>query len=102
MRPFHGISCIAVLTLVVILGCAGAQERKREPYYTSGSRDADQRAEQRMAKDRQLRADSAADAAPNSKKSLFVRLGGEQKIQAIVDDFVDRALADPRVNWERK
>ncbi len=35
-------------------------------------------------------------------KSLYDRLGGEKSIAAVVDDFVTRALADPRVNWERK
>src|SRR5439155_9036631 len=36
------------------------------------------------------------------KKSLYDRLGGEKSMTAIVDDFVARAMADPRVNWERK
>jgi hemoglobin len=35
-------------------------------------------------------------------KSLYDRLGGEKSIAQIMDDFVNRALADPRVNWERK
>jgi hemoglobin len=34
--------------------------------------------------------------------TLFERLGGEPGITAIVDDFTQRALEDPRVNWERK
>src|SRR5437763_4663013 len=36
------------------------------------------------------------------KKSLYDRLGGEKGMTAIVDDFVTRMLADPRVNFERK
>src|SRR5207244_7885924 len=38
----------------------------------------------------------------DSKKSLYSHLGGEKGIADIVDDFVNRALADPRVNWQRK
>jgi hemoglobin len=34
-------------------------------------------------------------------KSLYDRLGGDKRIATIVDDFVTRAMADPRVNWER-
>ena len=33
---------------------------------------------------------------------LYDRLGGDSKISAIVDDFVDRAMADPKVNFTRK
>lgn len=36
------------------------------------------------------------------KKSLFERLGGEIGIEAVVDDFVDRAQADPKVNFTRQ
>jgi hemoglobin len=36
------------------------------------------------------------------KKSLYDRLGGDGGLTLIVDDFVNRALADPRVNWQRK
>ena len=37
----------------------------------------------------------------DAKKSLWDRLGGEKQIAQIMDDFVTRALADPRVNWTR-
>jgi hemoglobin len=33
--------------------------------------------------------------------SLWQMLGGDAKMSAIVDDFVDLALADPRVNYTR-
>jgi hemoglobin len=35
-------------------------------------------------------------------KSLYDRLGGDPAITAVVDDFVNRAAADPKVNFTRK
>ena len=35
-------------------------------------------------------------------KSLYERLGGEAAIKAVVDDFVGRAAANPKVNFTRK
>ena len=34
--------------------------------------------------------------------TLYQRLGGEEGIRLIVDDFIKRALEDPRVNWTRQ
>jgi len=97
-------------TLVMMLGATvaatffvpacGSGAKKPGDFFTSGSRDADQRAEQRMAKANQLQGKNASDK-PAVKRSLYERLGGETGLRAIVDDFVSRALADPRVNWER-
>jgi hemoglobin len=99
------IRFLLVCTLGLATGCA-SQDRTRQDFFTSGSRAADQRAEQRVAKDEQLKSgsNSGGDSAkqPEQKKSLYDRLGGEKGVAAIVDDFVTRALADPRVNWERK
>lgn len=36
------------------------------------------------------------------KKSLYERLGGEPAITAVVDDFVARTAANPKVNFTRK
>lgn len=90
------------------VGC-GSTDRKDDEFFTSGNREADQRAEQRIAKDQQNKGDgegrgggAAAEKAQAEKKSLYERLGGEKGLTAIVDDFVARAMADPRVNWERK
>ena len=89
-------------------GC-GSTDRKDDEFFTSGNREADQRAEQRIAKDQQNKGDgegrggsAAAQKAQEEKKSLYERLGSEKGLQAIVDDFVARAMNDPRVNWERK
>jgi hemoglobin len=108
-----------------LLGCSsGAARKKNNDFFTSGSREADQRASQKMARDEQLagsgegagekgvkRAKSGGDGATadanqavvvEGKLALYDRLGGEKGLAAIVDDFIPRALQDPRVNWERK
>jgi truncated hemoglobin YjbI len=36
------------------------------------------------------------------ERTLYERLGGENAIRAVVDDFVTRALNDPKVNFTRK
>lgn len=105
MKPFAPVprlapaaACLAAL----LLGCA-SRETKEDDFYTSGSRDADQRAEQRVSKDEQLRGEEGAeDAEKGAKPSLHERLGGERGVRRIVDDFVDRVVVDPRVNWPRK
>jgi hemoglobin len=89
--------------------------------HTSGSREADQRASQRMAKDEQLagsgegageketkkseeksKSDETGKAQAEGKQSLYERVGGEPGLTKIVEDFMPRALQDPRVNWQRK
>ena len=35
-------------------------------------------------------------------KTLYARLGGDKGLTTIVDDWVQRAMADPRVNWARE
>jgi hemoglobin len=115
--------------LVISSGCGGRKPKaQHQDFFTSGSKEADQRASQRMAKDEQLtgagegsgekgvkKAKAAGDGAGagaesgtnkaaqvDSKLTLFERLGGEQGIAAIVGDFTERAMQDPRVNWQRK
>ncbi|HWI57300.1 MAG TPA: group 1 truncated hemoglobin [Bacillota bacterium] len=41
-------------------------------------------------------------AQAEGELTLFDRLGGERGLTAIVEDFTQRLLQDPRVNWERK
>jgi hemoglobin len=104
--------------LAVTFGCGTAKEKEsKNEFFTSGSREADQRASQRMAKDEQIagsgegagekdgkkaRSEQGETALAESKLPLYERLGGEQGIAKIVDDFMPRALQDPRVNWQRK
>jgi hemoglobin len=112
---------VAALLLPCVAGGCGAgqkQASKNQDFFTSGNREADQRADQRMAKTQELRGSggsggdktaakvSTGGAAGGEKaevaRSLYQRLGEEKAMKAIVDDFVTRALADPRVNWARK
>lgn len=110
-----------LFTLITLgLGCGNAQ-KKDDKFYTSGNREADQRAEQRMAKDAQLKGGKEDDSrgmfdnqngkeltGPNGvpkadeKKTLYDRLGGSGGVDAIVADWVTRVMADPTVNFERK
>src|SRR5689334_20689749 len=93
------------LTCILLIGCASEDNKnKNKDFFTSGDREADQRAEQRMAKTQQERGETqkGADNKGDTKRPLFERLGGETGVTQIVDDFMPRALADPRVNWERK
>src|SRR5438093_12342370 len=107
--------------LAAMVGCGtGKPAKQKNEFCTSGSREADQRASQRMAKEEQLAGagegagekdvkkakpgaeGGAKPAQAEGKMSLFDRLGGEKGLTAIVDDFMPRALQDPRVDWQRK
>jgi hemoglobin len=118
-----------LLAAIVALaaGCGGAKPKeKNTDFFTSGSREADQRASQRMAKDEELSGNGegagekgAKEAKTNApqgsstaltnkaakvegKMGLFDRLGGGPGVSNIVADFMPRVLQDPRVNWQRK
>jgi hemoglobin len=120
-----GFMCLTLVALLCVAGCGGkAAKKENRDFFTSGSREADQRASQRMAKDEQLtgsgegagekgtkkakKGDASSAGATNQaaqamgKLALFDRLGGEVGISNIVADFVPRALQDPRVDWGRK
>ena len=100
------IIVLASIAFVLVAGCGGSGEKKEDTFFTSGSREADQRADQRMAQANQLKGEGEGagdkDAKAQEKQPLYDRLGGNDGLTKIVDDFVTRALADPRVNWERK
>lgn len=115
---------LLLAALMATFGCGGTPEKQHRDFFTSGSREADQRASQRMAKEEQLagsgegagekgaknakHANPTAEGATNKaaqvegKLALFDRLGGETGIAAIVDDFTPRVMQDPRINWDRK
>jgi hemoglobin len=93
---------LSIAALIVLVGCGtGKTGNENEEFFTSGSRSADQRASQKMAKEQQLANSEPGKAQAEKKLSLFDRLGGQQGIGAIVDDFIQRAVQDPRVNWQR-
>lgn len=117
----YAATLVLLLTaFAATLGCGTGQKKKQSEFFTSGSREADQRAGQRMAKAEQLagsgegagekekktsddkKTGAGADAKAEQKLSLYDRIGGEPGISKIVDDFVTRAMQDPRVNWQRK
>ena len=124
------IVLLGAFTFGATIGCGTTKTaKKKDDFFTSGSREADQRASQRMAKAEQLsgsgegagekgvkKAQAAKPGATNDvnsasktnkaavaegKLALYDRLGGEKGLTAIVDDFLKRAMEDPRVNWQR-
>jgi len=117
----HGLAfaLLAIFSVAPLAGCHTKKpEAQNQSWYTSGSKEADQRASQRMAQYEQLNGsgEGAGEkekgavgnnsgtngaAIAKGKQSLFERLGGEQGITAIVKDFLPRAMQDPRVNWDR-
>jgi hemoglobin len=141
MRMMVRLATLGLFAAAVAFGGTGcatpkAKEQSKD-FFTSGNPEADQRADQRMAKTNQLRGEGtdtdkgakgkageaatparqkvastnpvAAEAVAKSvaakqeaAKLLYDRLGGEAGIKLIVEDFVPRMLADPRVNFERK
>jgi|GEM_PF-964518 hemoglobin len=133
-RSLPGGFGLAILLPILFMtfslsGCGTSSTKKEnQEFFTSGSREADQRASQRMAKAEQLQgsgegagekgkkkavpvessANTTASDSTNKalqvqgKVALFNRLGGEAGISNIVVDFTARALNDPRVNWSRR
>ncbi len=121
---------LAVGALIALAGCGATPAQKANTnFFTSGSREADQRASQRMAQAEQLtgsgegagekgvkkaevkKAEPGTVAAAGTtntpaqateKLSLFERLGGQSGVSNIVADFTPRVLDDPRVNWNRE
>lgn len=111
--------CFVVAFLSLILvgseGCkSSAPEQKKEGFFTSGSPEADQRAKAIQESSRQADQEkketgksekSSNDKnleTPERKQTLYEQLGGKPGIAAIVDDFIKRAMEDPRVNWNRQ
>ena len=65
--------CVGIMSAAFLFGTAGCKNTDKE--------------DQKMA------------AGP---KSLYQRLGGEPAITAVVEDFVNNAAGDPKVNFDRK
>ena|SRR5579862_4442848 len=88
-------------------GCGDSSPHKENEFFTSGNREADQRADQRMVQNQQIKGETGPDAQTKTpaqvaaKKTLYERLGEQEGLKMIVEDFTARALADPRANWDR-
>src|SRR6185312_2478731 len=119
---------LLVMVMALAAGCGGTKAKsENNEFFTSGSKEADQRASQRMAQSEQLSGEGEGAGEKGVKKaktgrengesgvngtnqaaqaegklSLYQRLGAEEGISNIVADFLPRALQDPRVNWDRK
>ena len=123
-RFTHWPTLLLLAALGGWLGCAGRSAKQQNTsFFTSGSKEADQRASQRMARAEQLSGSGegagetstkktsgrggsggADEGAPEAKQksALYTRLGGEVGISNIVSDALPRLVQDPRVNWDRK
>lgn len=84
-----------VAAVLALAGCGGSDSRGPAE---SGNPEADRRAEARIGSEEE-RARGADNRTP---EPLYDRLGGREAIVALVDDFAARAIADPRVNFERR
>lgn len=84
----------------VALGCWAGCGTTEKNDVVSGSPAADERASQ-IVSDKGKSKKNDGKGGTN-QMTLYERMGGEPGIQKIVDNFVDRALQDPRVNWSRK
>jgi hemoglobin len=89
---------VAVVAMAAFIGGCAVEDRAEQEWFTSGSPEADQRAEEQIAQTAQIRDETDNDAP----RTLYERLGGAQGLNMIVDDFIARALNDPRVNWQRQ
>jgi len=84
------------LVLGFLVGCASAEKND----VVSGSPAADQRASE-IVSDKGKGKRNEGRGGTNDM-TLYERLGAEPGIKKIVDDFINRVLEDPRVNWSRK
>ena len=101
VSPKYFASFHILIALTLLLSACGSKQTKDPDFFTSGSRPADQRAEQRMAEHQQLKGEKDNSTKPPTKQSLYDRLGAQPGLSAIVDDFLQRAINDPRVNFSR-
>ena len=98
MSPLRTLSSLLIAACLAV-GCGATEKQKDAEFHTSGNKEADQRAEETVAKRQQLRNEGMEQT--DTHRTLYARLGGQDGLQSIVSDWVDRAMADPRVNWKR-
>ncbi|HEX7859541.1 MAG TPA: group 1 truncated hemoglobin [Verrucomicrobiae bacterium] len=113
-RIFSFVSSVIILFFAAC-GTPQSSKDKDDDFFTSGSPEADRRAENitpskdnggskraNTEDDKNLAKNPAKNGEQPKAQTLYQRLGEKPGIQKIVDDFVARALEDPRVNWTRK
>ncbi len=99
MSPLRTLSSLVIAACLAV-GCGASQKEKKDAdFHSSGSPEADQRAEETVAKRQQLRNEGMEQT--DTHRTLYSRLGGQDGLVSIVNDWVERAMADPRVNWRR-
>src|SRR5258705_9837888 len=66
--------CLLPAALAILVSCGtGNVEKKKDDFFTSGSREADQRASQRMAKDEQLAGSGEGAGEKGVKKAVSTK-----------------------------
>ena len=79
---------------VMAVGGCGWGQNPEDEVAGSGNPEADQRAEMRVGGSR--------EEAQKRAATLYERLGGEGGVRRLVDDFTERVVNDPRVNFARR
>ena len=93
-RKNSTLGLFGALLVGLAAGCGSAEKSGA----VSGSPAADERASAIVSD----KGKGKRSGGKTNEVTLYERLGGEAGIQRIVDDFVNRVLEDPRVNWSRK
>jgi hemoglobin len=82
--------------LLLLAGAGGCASHRDSEVASSGDPQADARADQRIG------SQDGSGSGKAVERTLYQRIGGAEKITALVDDMVTRSIADPRVNFERR
>jgi hemoglobin len=88
---------LAFSACLLALCACGSDGESRDS--ATANPEADRRADMRVGGGDGRRSD---DKDAPARQTLYERLGGSQTIIALVDDFTQRIIADPRVNFERR
>lgn len=87
-RDLGRVLPVLAVVAIVLAGCGGGG---RQQASATGDPEADRRADMRVNA-----------TGSDTTQTLYERLGGEEAIARFVDDFTDRTIADPRVNFARE
>jgi hemoglobin len=93
-EPRRSLGLLCILAAAILPAACASDARPRDS--ATANPEADRRAEMRVGAGR----GGGDSSAP--RQTLYDRLGGSETIIALVDDFTQRIIADPRVNFERR